>query len=214
MPNHEKWSQPWTVHTSRLLMSKNSIKKVHENLFLMLGRGKTSTKQNFIILPCLLPCVHSPPYLFWRKIGTQSHSARFLNWGYHVNSVPDLAASPDSEYDLLSKLNLLPLKFCREINDLVFFFKCLKNMYKLHISDYVSFCSCTKPLRNVDHLMLNVPFRRTDVFKNYLFVRICCLWNELPLTMRESNTLSIFRKNLMAFSCDKFNVNFFSHFTP
>ena len=26
--------------------------------------------------------------------GTQSHSAKFLNWGDHVNSVPDLAASP------------------------------------------------------------------------------------------------------------------------
>ena len=25
---------------------------------------------------------------------TQSHSARFLNWGDHVNSVPDLAACP------------------------------------------------------------------------------------------------------------------------
>ena len=31
------------------------------------------------------------------KIGTQSHSAKFLNWddwGDHVNSVPDLAARP------------------------------------------------------------------------------------------------------------------------
>ena len=36
----------------------------------------------------------SPPYLFSRKICTQSHSAEFLNWGDHVNSVPDLAASP------------------------------------------------------------------------------------------------------------------------
>ena len=38
-----------------------------------------------------------------------------------------------SEYERLSKLNLLPLKYRREINDLVFFFKCLKNMYKLNI---------------------------------------------------------------------------------
>ena len=57
-----------------------------------------------------------------------------------------------SEYKRLSKLNLLPLKYWREINDLVFFFKCLKNICKLNILDYVSFCSCTKPLRNVDHL--------------------------------------------------------------
>ena len=34
-----------------------------------------------------------------------------------------------SEYERLSKLNLLPLKYRREISDLVFFFKCLKNTY-------------------------------------------------------------------------------------
>ena len=104
-----------------------------------------------------------------------------------------------SEHEPLSKLNLLPLQYCREINDLVYFFKCFKNIYKLNIFDYVSFRFCIKPLRNVDHLTLEAPFSRTDVFKNSFFVRICRLWNELPLSIRESNTLSIFRKNLMAF---------------
>ena len=47
-----------------------------------------------------------------------------------------------SEYERLSKLNLLPLKYRREINDLVFSFKCLKNIYMLNIFDYVSFRSC------------------------------------------------------------------------
>ena len=93
-----------------------------------------------------------------------------------------------SEYERLSKLNLLPLKYRREINDLVFFFKCLKNICKLNILDYVSFRSCTKPLRDVDHLTLDVPFSRTDVFKNSFFVRICHLGNDLPLGIRESNT--------------------------
>ena len=53
-----------------------------------------------------------------------------------------------SEYERLSTLNLLPLKYRREINDLVFFVKCLKNI-KLNIFDYVSFRFCTKPLRNI-----------------------------------------------------------------
>ena len=113
-----------------------------------------------------------------------------------------------SEYEHLSKLNLLPLKYRREINDLFFFFKCLKNICKLNILDYVSFHSCTKALRNVDHLRLDVRFSRTDIFKNSFFVRICRLWNILPLSIRESNTLSIFLKNLMAFYYDKLNVDF------
>ena len=41
IPNHDKWSPLWTVHTSRLLMSKRSITKGHRNLFLMFRRRKT-----------------------------------------------------------------------------------------------------------------------------------------------------------------------------
>ena len=81
-------------------------------------------------------------------------------------------------------------------------FKCLKNVYKLNVFDYVLFRSCTKPLRNVDNLTLDAPFSRTDV-------RICRLWNELPLSIRESNTVSIFLKNLMAFYYDKFNFTLY-----
>ena len=114
-----------------------------------------------------------------------------------------------SEHERLSKLNLLPLQYRREINDLVYLFKCFKNIYKLNIFDYVSCRSCIKPLRNVDHLTLDVPFSRTDVFKNSFFVRICRLWNKLPLSIRESNTVSIFRKNLMAFYHDDFKEDFF-----
>ena len=105
-------------------------------------------------------------------------------------------------------LSYLFITFEVSERNLVFFFKCLKNICKLNTSDYVSFRSCTKPLRNVDHLTLDVPFSRTNVFKNSFFVRICNLWNDLPLGIRESNTLSIFRKNLIAFYYDKFNVDF------
>ena len=88
MPNHDKCE--WTVHTSRLLMSKNSIKNVLENLFLLFGRGKTQNRAK----------THRPSMSAFSAIfvlkenGTQSHSAKFLNWGDHVNSVPDLDASP------------------------------------------------------------------------------------------------------------------------
>ena len=71
------------------------VQKFHEKKFMKtfswcLDPVKLKTEQKLIILPC----PNSPPYLFWRKIGTQSHSAKFLNWGDHVNPVPDLAASP------------------------------------------------------------------------------------------------------------------------
>ena len=44
-------------------------------------------------------------------------------------------------------------------------------MYNLDILDFVSFRSCNKPLRNVDYLTLDVPFSRTESFKNSFFIR-------------------------------------------
>ena len=101
-----------------------------------------------------------------------------------------------------------PRKTSSLLHPVKVFLKCLRNIHMSNIFDYVSFRSFTKPLRNVDHLTLDVPFSRTDVFKNSCFVRICRLWNEFPLSIRKSNTLSIFRKNLMASFYDKFDVNF------
>ena len=76
---------------SRLLMSKTSIEKVHENIFLMfLDAGKLKTEQKLIVLSC----VHPPSYLFWKKLGTQSHSTNFVNWRDHVNSIPDNPQPP------------------------------------------------------------------------------------------------------------------------
>jgi len=83
-------------------------------------------------------------------------------------------------------------------------------MYNLDILDFVSFRTCNKPLRKIDYLTLNVPFSRTESFKNSHFMRVCRSWNELPLNIRESNTLSVFRKNLFAYFYDKFSANFLS----
>ena len=44
MPNHDKCRHPLTVLKLRLLMSKNSMKNVLENLFLIFGRGKTQNR--------------------------------------------------------------------------------------------------------------------------------------------------------------------------
>ena len=74
MSNHDKWSHSWTVHTSRLLMSKNSIKNIIENLFLMFGRGKTYNRAKTHRSSSL----HSPPYLFWRKMVLSLTRPNFL----------------------------------------------------------------------------------------------------------------------------------------
>ena len=42
------------------------------------------------------------------------------------------------------------------------------NICKLNIFDYVLLRLCYKPLRNIDQLMLDIPFSRTDIFKHSL----------------------------------------------
>ena len=81
-------------------------------------------------------------------------------------------------------------------------------MCNLNIMDYVSFRTCIKPLRNVDHLTLDVPFSWTETFENSFFIRICRLWNDLPLKIRDLSSLSIFRRNLISFYDNMFNTNF------
>ena len=97
MPNQGKCSHPWTVHTPRLLMAKNSIKNVLENLFFMFGRGKT---KNWAKTHCPSKSAFSAIFVL-KENATQSHSAKFLNWGDHVNSVPDLAVNPPPSPHLL-----------------------------------------------------------------------------------------------------------------
>ena len=53
------------------------------------------------------------------------------------------------------------------------------------------------------------PFSRTETFKNSFFTWVCRAWNELSLSIRESNTLPVFRKKLFNYFCDKFSANFY-----
>ena len=78
----------------------------------------------------------------------------------------------------LKKLELLPLMYRREIVDIIFFYKCFKGTCELDISQYISFRVYTRNLRSTDNLTLNVPFSRTETFKNSYFIRICRLWND------------------------------------
>lgn len=107
----------------------------------------------------------------------------------------------------LNHLHLLPLTYRREICDIIFLFKCLRGLCHVDISNYVTFRSCDKPLRNIDYLTLKIPFSRTEAFKNSYFVRVCRLWNILSLHIRESESLLGFRRKLINFYFDKFLSN-------
>ena len=112
-----------------------------------------------------------------------------------------------SYHERLRKLHLIPLMYRRLISDLVFLLKCIKSIGDVDVFSYVSFRSCGRPLRNIDHLTLQVPFSRTEAFKNSYFIRVTRLWNNLSLRIRELETLSLFRCNLIKYYYQKFEDN-------
>ena len=80
----------------------------------------------------------------------------------------------------LVELWTLSCRNFRVIHDLFFFSKYFKNIHDLDIFDYiyVSFRSCIESLRNIDYWTLDVPFSRSETFKNSFFTRVCRAWNE------------------------------------
>ena len=105
----------------------------------------------------------------------------------------------DSEYNYrerLVKLNLLPVSYWLEINDLTLFYKCYSGYYNFPITDCVKPKPITRSTRNSCKLDMSVPFCRTKLFQNSYFNRIPKLWNNLPPCTRSSSSVQIFKTAL------------------
>ena len=78
--------------------------------------------------------------------------------------------------DRLLTLKLLPLTFDRELNDLVFFYKCLDSFTDFNVSHFVSFVSHGRT-RLSNSYNLKTPVCKTSTFQASYFNRIVKLWN-------------------------------------
>ena len=54
-------------------------------------------------------------------------------------------------------------------------------------------------LRHADEFSLKTNYRRTNVFLNLVFNRIVHMWNTLPLDIRSSPTVSVFKSRVETF---------------
>ena len=65
-----------------------------------------------------------------------------------------------------------------------------------------------RPLSNIDHLTLQVPYNRTEVFKNsYQYTCLPTMEQSTPILIRESETLTSFLSNLIKHYYQKFGNN-------
>ena len=95
----------------------------------------------------------------------------------------------------LEKLNLLSLR--RVLTDVTFFFKALKGLIDIDVSEFLDFYSnCDYySLRHHDHLMLKKKYARTNTLKYSYFHQTVNSWNILPVDIRTAQIS--FRQILM-----------------
>ena len=104
----------------------------------------------------------------------------------------------------LCSLNLLPLMYYYEIQDIIFLVKCIKDPPdNLDVFQYISFSSKIRP----GNLKFN--YRRSTKTRFFYFNRIVKLWNLLP-PLDLSNSLATIQRNLT----EHFHHHFLKNFSP
>ena len=98
----------------------------------------------------------------------------------------------------LNKTSLMSLYSRRIYLDFIFLFKCLHSYCDLDISNYLQFYNSEHEpynLRNTE-LGFKTNYARTELFTSSFFPRVARLWNNLPISIRKRESLSMFKKDL------------------
>ena len=108
------------------------------------------------------------------------------------NNFPQLATNRDR----LIFLHLRPLNYWLEYPDLVFFYKCKANDVRIHLDNYINFCSGrTRRAATGLYLEQNV-IPRTSTFRDSFFQRIVNMWKVLPVEIKMAKSISSFKEKL------------------
>ena len=111
----------------------------------------------------------------------------------------------DDPYDIrLKKLNLMSLEKRRSLADVTFLYKVLNGNIDIDISKIVDFHTEVDrfSLRAKDSLILKKKYARTNVLKYSFFHLITDQWNQLPLDIRVSDNVNIFKSRVRKFFSD------------
>ena len=111
----------------------------------------------------------------------------------------------DDPYDIrLKKLNLISLEKRRSLTDVTFLYKVLNGNIDIDISGIIEFHSEADrfSLRSTDFLTLKKKYAKTNILKYSFFHKIIDQWNQLPLDIRVSNDVNIFKTRVKKFLGD------------
>ena len=99
----------------------------------------------------------------------------------------------------LKQLHWLPVRERIVFKILVMTFKCLHDPdYPSYLRDFISISDPEhRPIRTVNSSLINVPFTRSSYVQNTVFSHNApLLWNHLPLHVRSSPSLPVFKARL------------------
>ncbi|KAK3085690.1 hypothetical protein FSP39_007270 [Pinctada imbricata] len=109
---------------------------------------------------------------------------------------------------ILIELHWLPVEFRSQYKILLFVFKALKGMAPIYLRDLIKPYVPSRSLRSESALLLEIPSVRTKTYGERRFDRSAAiLWNSLPMTLRKTDSLPAFKRNLKTFLFKKaFNI--------
>ena len=116
-----------------------------------------------------------------------------------------LILKSDDPYDIrLKKLNFMSLEKRRSLADVTFLYKVVNGNIDIDISKIIDFHSEADrfSLRAKDSLTLKKKYARTNVLKYSFLHRITDQWNQLPLDIRVSDNVNIFKSRVRKFFSD------------
>ena len=101
------------------------------------------------------------------------------------------------------QVNILPMEQKFDLNDLILFHKIIHNLVPVNLPDYLSLFNGQTRLRsshldNLSFVSTLIPQgNSTSLLNKSFFFRAHCLWNKLPIEIREIESASLFRSALI-----------------
>ena len=105
-----------------------------------------------------------------------------------------------SSSSLLAQLHWLPITYRIKFKILLLTFKCLNGLAPPYLSELLHFSDTGRTTRSSSQNLLVVPKSRTKTYGDRTFeVAAPGLWNNLPLSVRQSESVVTFKKSLKTF---------------
>ena len=101
---------------------------------------------------------------------------------------------------VLRKLHWLPVQNRIIFKVLLLVYKGVNGLAPAYISELLHYCSSSRSLRSSSQRLLSIPRTSLKTYGDRAFSAAGPrLWNGLPLSLRSSNTLTVFKKDLKTY---------------